>query len=119
MSEARHRRIESELQRVLAELVGRAVKDPRVGNLTITAVALAPDMASARVYFVPFGTDHDPESVRAALSHAAGFLRGEAGRRLRLRHAPRLEFVFDDSLDRAQHLTELIDQAVARGRGQE
>jgi len=107
------------MQRVLAELIGRAVKDPRVGNVTITAVALAPDMASARVFFVPFGTGHDPEGVRAALTHAAGFLRGEAGRRLRLRHAPRLEFVFDDSLDRARQLTDLIDQAVARERGQE
>ncbi len=110
-TQARHRRIESELQRTLAELVAREVKDPRVGNVTITAVRIAPDLSTARVFFTPFASQHAPEEVRAGLTHAGGFLRGEAGRRLRLRHAPRLEFVFDDSFDKAAKLTALIDQA--------
>lgn len=113
MADARHRRIEAEMQRVLAELVSREVKDPRVGNVTITAVALAADLGTARVYFVPFASTHPAQEVGAALTHAGGFLRGEVGRRLRLRHAPRLEFVFDDSIDRAQRLTNLIEGAVA------
>ncbi|MGQ0833563.1 MAG: 30S ribosome-binding factor RbfA [Gammaproteobacteria bacterium] len=116
MSEARRSRLEGELQRVLAELIARAVKDPRVGNVTITAVALAPDLATARVYFVPFAGHHAPADVRAGLTHAGGFLRGEVGRRLGLRHAPRLEFLFDEQPDRAQRLTDLIDTAVAADR---
>jgi ribosome-binding factor A len=113
MAQARTQRIESEMQRVLAALIAREVKDPRVGNVTVTAVSVAPDMGSARVYFTPFASRHPPEQVASALAHAAGFLRGELGRRLRLRHCPRLEFVFDDSVEGAAHLTRLIDRAVA------
>jgi ribosome-binding factor A len=107
----RHRKIEAELQRVIAELVSREVKDPRVGNVTITAVSISPDLATARVFFVPFGAPQDAQAVQSALTHAGGFLRGQVGRRLGLRHAPRLTFEFDDSFDRAERLTHLIDQA--------
>jgi ribosome-binding factor A len=116
MSEARTRRIESEIQRVLAGLIARELKDPRVGNVTITAVSVAPDMGTARVYFTPFAGQHPPAQVRAGLTHAASFLRGELGRRLSLRHAPRLSFEFDDSAAGAARLTSLIDQAVAADR---
>jgi ribosome-binding factor A len=116
MSEARSRRIESEIQRVLAALIAREVKDPRVGNVTITAVKLAADMGTARVYFTPFAGRIPAEQVRTGLTHAASFLRGELGRRLSLRHAPRLEFIRDDSVEGAAHLTSLIDRAVAADR---
>jgi len=116
VSDSRNRRIEAELQRALAELVTRGVKDPRVGNVTITQVSLAADQSVAKVYFTPFASRHPPEEVRAGLTHAGGFLRGEVGRRLRLRHAPRLEFVFDDTIEKAAQLTDLINQAVAKDR---
>ena len=109
----RDRKIEAQIQRALSELVSREVKDPRVGNVTITAVAVTPDLKLARVFFVPFASSHPVEEVRAGLTHAARFLRGQLGRRLALRYAPRLEFVFDDSLDQAERLTHLIDSAVA------
>src|ERR1700756_4194054 len=112
MPEARTRRIESEIQRVLSELVAREVKDPRVGNVTITAVSLAADMGVAKVFFMPFASRNPAEEVRIGLTRAGGFLRGEVGRRLRLRHAPRLEFLYDDTADRASRLTRLIDRAV-------
>jgi ribosome-binding factor A len=124
----RRRKIESELQRVLAQLIAREVKDPRVGNVTLTGVRLAADMGVAKVFYAPFplrpaatGSEctgkpsmHPREEVQSGLTRAAGFLRGEAGRRLGLRHAPRLEFVFDDTAEKAARLTGLIDGAVAR-----
>jgi ribosome-binding factor A len=116
VSDSRNRKIEAELQRVMAELIQRGVKDPRVGNVTITQVSLAADQSSAKVYFTPFASKSSPEEVREGLTHAAGFLRGEVGRRLRLRHAPRLEFVFDDTIEKAAQLTDLINQAVAKDR---
>ncbi len=116
MSEARSRRIESEIQRLLAALIAREVKDPRVGNVTITAVQVARDMGTARVYFTPFASRVPHEQVLQGLTHAASFLRGELGRRLSLRHAPRLEFVFDESAAGAARLTSLIDRAVAADR---
>lgn len=111
-SSSRGRKIEAQMQRVLAGLISREVKDPRVGNVTITAVSLSPDMGLARVYFVPFASAHAPEEVRRGLTHAGGFLRGQVGRSLGLRHAPRLEFVLDDTAERAEGLTGLIDRAV-------
>ncbi|MDB6089669.1 MAG: ribosome-binding factor [Gammaproteobacteria bacterium] len=116
MAEARTRRIESEIQRVLSELISRGVKDPRVGNVTITAVSLAADMGVAKVFFIPFASRNPAEEVRIGLTSAGGYLRGEIGRRLRLRHAPRLEFVIDDTVDKAAHLTGLINRAVESDR---
>jgi ribosome-binding factor A len=116
MSEARTHRLEAEIQRTLAALIAREVKDPRVGNVTITAVQVAPDMGTARVYFTPFAGREPAAQVGLGLTHAASFLRGALGRRLSLRHAPRLEFVFDESAEGAARLTSLIDRAVAADR---
>jgi ribosome-binding factor A len=111
---ARTLRIESELQRVLSDLIRRELRDPRVGAVTITAVSALQDMSAVRVLFVPFGGAHSTEEVQAGLNRAAGFLRGEVGRRLGLRHAPKLEFEFDASIERADRLTNLIDTAVRK-----
>jgi ribosome-binding factor A len=99
------------MQRSLSEIVSREVKDPRVGSITITEVKIAADMSTARVFFTPFASKHSPEEVLEGLTRASGFLRGEVGRRLGLRHAPKLEFEFDDSFEKAAKLSELIDRA--------
>jgi len=109
---ARQQRIGAEMQRVLSELISREVRDPRVGMVTVTAVEVAPDLSVARVLFVPFGDRHPVTEVQAGLDRASGFLRGEVGRRVGLRHAPRLEFLFDETIERADRLTRLIDDAV-------
>ncbi len=116
MAQARNQRIESEIQRVLSALIAREVKDPRVGNDTITAVSVAADKATAKIFFTPFASLNPPEQVRLGLTRAAGFLRGELGRRLGLRHAPRLEFVYDDAAIGAERLSSLIASAVASDR---
>ena len=99
------------MQRALSEVISRELNDPRVGNVTITAVSVSPDMKSARVFFVPFASKNPVEKVSEGLQRASGFLRGEIARRLGLRHTPRLEFEFDESIERAARLTELIDKA--------
>ncbi len=104
------------MQRVLSTLVAREVRDPRVGNVTVTAVNVAPDLSTARIYFMPFGDKHSPEEVGEGLTRAAGFLRGELGRALQLRHAPKLEFVYDQQIENADKLTRLIDSAVKSDR---
>jgi ribosome-binding factor A len=105
-------RIEGEMQRVLSTLVSREVRDPRVGNITLTSVSVAPDLSTARIWFVPFGDKHTPEEVGEGLARASGFLRGELGRALQLRHAPKLEFIYDQQIEHADKLTRLIDGAV-------
>ena len=107
------------MQRALAALLQRGVKDPRVGRLTVTSVEVMQDLSAAKVWFVPFGRDLDPQAAQAqleGLKSASGFLRGEVARQLGLRHAPRLDFIPDTNLERAMHLTQLIDAAVASDR---
>jgi ribosome-binding factor A len=103
--------MEAQMQRVLAELIPREVKDPRVGPVTVTQVALVPDLSQARIFIVPFGAAGKHPDALAGLRAAAGFLRGEVGRAVGLRHAPRLDFVLDDSFDRAAALDALISAA--------
>jgi ribosome-binding factor A len=106
----RQQKIGAQLQRVLSELISREVNDPRVGNVTITSVSVSPDMKAARVYYVPFASQNPPEQVQEGLKRASGFLRREVAHQLGLRYTPRLEFVFDESIDRAARLTGLINK---------
>ena len=109
----RSERVEEQIHRLLAELVRREVKDPRVGAVTITTVELSRDLSHAKVYFVPFDAHRDAAEVAAALGSAAGFLRVQLKKHLRMRQVPELEFVADESIDRAARLAALINAAVA------
>ncbi len=118
-SSARAVRIAAQMQRSLAGLLRRGVKDPRVGNVTVTAVELAADLSVAQVHFLPFASSQAPAEVEAGLRSAAGYLRGEVARELGLRHAPRLDFQLDTQIEKAHRLTELIDRAVGTDRARE
>ena len=109
----RAERVEEQILRLLAELVRREVKDPRVGAVTITAVELSRDLSHAKVYFLPFDAKRVPGDVAAALGSAAGFLRVQLKKHLRMRHVPELHFLPDESIDRAARLSALISAAVA------
>ena len=109
----RAERVEEQILRLLADLVRREVKDPRVGLVTFTAVELSRDLSHAKVYFVPFDARREASEVGAALGSAAGFLRVHLKKHLKMRHAPELHFVPDESIDRAARLSALINAAVA------
>jgi ribosome-binding factor A len=108
----RAKRVEEQILRLLAELIRREVKDPRVGPVTITAVELSRDLSHAKVYFLPFDAKRSSTEVGAALGSAAGFLRIHLKQHLKMRHAPELHFVPDESIDRAAKLSALISAAV-------
>lgn len=114
---SRTRRIGEQMQRELADLLRTEVKDPRVERVTVSEVNVAGDLSSARIYVTRLGGD--PEAVAeavTALRGAAGFLRRELARRIRLRTIPELRFLEDTSFDRGAHLSKLIDDAVAEDR---
>ncbi|MBU6420528.1 MAG: 30S ribosome-binding factor RbfA [Gammaproteobacteria bacterium] len=110
-------RIGELLQRELAELILREVKDPRVQRVTVTAVDVAPDLSHARALISVLGAEAPQPEVVQALNHAAGFLRHELGRRLKLRSIPELRFSYDETLDRAARLEALIARANAPAQG--
>ena len=109
-------RVAAQVQRSLALLLRRGIKDPRVGNVTVTSVSVAPDLTVAQVRVLPFGSGHGAEETLAGLRSAAGYLRGAVARDLNLRRAPRLEFALDAELERAHQVSELIDRALRDDR---
>lgn len=111
----RSRRLAEQIRETLADIVWREMKDPRAAGVSFTAVEVTTDLEHAKVWFtcLPGG---EADAAQAALQRAAGFLRTELARRLRVRTVPRLNFVHDESIARAAHLSELIDQAVAEDR---
>jgi ribosome-binding factor A len=112
----RSRRLEEQLLRLLADLVRREVKDPRIGAVTLTAVEVSPDLSHATVYFLPFGMGKDPAPVAEGLGKAAGYLRTLVGKQLTLRHTPQLHFKLDTTLEKGMALNALIKEAVADDR---
>ena len=112
----RSRRMGEEVQRLLSDLIRRELKDPRVGDVTITEVRVNKDMSCARVFFSCLEDDADVEGVTDALRHAAGYLRSQLASRIRSRTVPELRFEYDVSLKRGSDLDQLIADAVARER---
>jgi ribosome-binding factor A len=110
---SRSLRVADQIQRELANLIRLEVKDPRVGMVTLTGVEVTPDYAHAKVFFTLLGTAAQQEAAQRALTHAAGFLRGQIGRRIKIHTTPELHFVFDESVERGARLSQLIDSAVA------
>jgi ribosome-binding factor A len=112
----RARRVEEQLKRLLAELIRREVKDPRVGLITITSAEVSRDLTHAKVFFTPFAGVGDAEAALEALRHASGYLRHQVRNQMRLRVAPELDFHIDDSVERGARLSALIHDAVESDR---
>jgi ribosome-binding factor A len=113
----RSRRVAEQIQRELSDIIRLELKDPRVGMITVTDVEVTRDNAYARVYFTLLGDAARAEETTAVLEHAAGFLRSQLARRLRLRTVPQLQFRFDASVERGMRISRLIDEAVAGASG--
>lgn len=112
-------RVADQLQQELAVLIQREVKDPRLGMVTVSGVTVSRDLGYADVYVTLLG-ENDAERIKEnlkVLKRAAGFLRSQVARRIKLRHVPELRFHYDESVVRGQRLSSLIDQAVASDRG--
>lgn len=112
----RTERLNDLIRAELSELLRRKVKDPRVASVSVTAVATTPDVSQAKVMvslLEPAAEPPKAEAALAGLSRAAGFLRGELGRRLRLKKAPELRFEIDHAVQesaRLDHLLEALEQ---------
>ena len=105
-------RLADQIQRDLADMIRREVKDPRVGLVTITGVEVSRDLSHAKVYVSSLAAEDTHHVTVEALQHAAGFLRARLGHALRVRQVPELHFVYDESVARGIRLSQLIDAAV-------
>lgn len=104
-------RIAEQIQRDLAELIPREVRDPRALLITLTGVELTPDYAHAKVFFTTLSGD--PEAAREALQEKAGWLHSLLFKRLHIHTVPMLHFVHDQSVEQGVKMSRLIDEANA------
>lgn len=107
-------RVADQIQRELADLLQNEIKDPRISQVTLTAVEVSRDYAYAKVFYTTLDGQDENAVVEKGLKHAAGFLRTGLSKRIHLRQTPQLIFVYDKSVERGAHLSQLIDKAIAK-----
>ena len=117
MDEARTRRLAERIAKIVAELLERRIKDPRLGFVTVTEVRLTGDLREAKVFYTVLGSVEEREESAAALRSATGIIRSEVGRLIGLRHTPSLEFIADALPEDSLRIDELV--ATARQRDEE
>jgi ribosome-binding factor A len=113
MSSPRVRKVADRIHVIVAEMLERRIKDPRLGFLTVTDVRVSGDTQHATVFYTVMGGAEAIDSTAAALSSATGLIRSEVGKQLGVRHTPSLEFVLDAVPENARHIDELLVQARA------
>lgn len=119
--DARVRRLADRIKMIVAELLEKRVKDPRLGFVTITDVRVTGDMREATIFYTVLGEHADLEQTKAALDSAKGMIRSEVGRLTGVRFTPFLHFVPDAVPAQAARIEELLKQAAeddaARAQG--
>jgi ribosome-binding factor A len=111
MNQARVNQLADRIRVIVAGMLERRVKDPRLGFVTVTDVRLTGDLRDATVFYTVFGGDQDRAGTAAALASATGMIRSEVGRQLGLRHTPSLRFVPDAVPENAAHIEDLLRRA--------
>ena len=110
MGKKYQRRVSDLIRSRLADLLKRKANDPRLHMVTITDVVVTPDARHADVHFSVLGGAEEQAETQAGLESAAGWLRRELGRRLRLRNTPSLTFHYDPSMERGEHIVGILDE---------
>src|SRR4030095_7184140 len=108
MSSPRVRKIADRIQVIVAEMLERRIKDPRLGFVTITDARMTNDLREATVFSTVYRTPEERAGTGAAVPSATGVIRAEVGRQTGLRHTPSLEFRPDVLPDSARTIEELV-----------
>ena len=110
MTSDRMRRVDEAMREVLSAAITSELKDPRVGFVTVTAVETSSDLRHARVFMSVLGNESVRRRSLHGLRSAHGYLQRRVADELRIKHTPTLDFVYDDTLDRAERIEELLER---------
>lgn len=110
MSQVRANRVAEQMKKELGDIIGRKLKDPRVGFITVTDVAVTGDLQLATVYITSLGNEREKQETLKGLEKAKGFIRSEIAKRIRLRITPELSFEFDASTEYGNKIDQLLRQ---------
>lgn len=105
---SRPERVADQIRAEVTMMIARELHDPGVGFVTVTRVQVSPDLHHARVFYTSLGDEAARKTTARALERAAGFMRRQIGRRLRLRHAPEIHFEFDGSIGHQDRVEQLL-----------
>ena len=108
----RNSRLNEQFKREISDILTRKVRDPRIGHVLVTEVRVTSDLWVAKVFFRLLDADRDRKEVTEGLAAAAPFLRKELGRILRIRRIPELRFQYDDTLDSATRIEEVLREVL-------
>lgn len=106
----RANRVGEQMKKELSDIIGRKIKDPRIGFVTVTDVQVTGDLQQAKVFISVLGDDEQKENTLKGLAKAKGFIRSEIGHRIRLRKTPEIIFEFDESVDYGNRIESLLHQ---------
>lgn len=110
LSYKRSERVADQIRAEIADVLMRKVKDPRIGFVTVTAVEVADDLRHAKVFVSILEDAHSREKTLKVLFKAAGFIRSELGKRLRLKFLPQLTFHLDESAQKTAQILHLLEE---------
>jgi ribosome-binding factor A len=122
MNPARTRKLGERIAQIVAEMLERRIKDPRLGFVTVTEARVTGDLREATVFYTVYGSDADQAGTAAALASATGLIRSEVGRQTGIKHTPSISFELDKVPDTARSIEDLVarareaDAAVAASR---
>ena len=108
MAKHRANRLAEALKEEISQMIREELKDPRLGFITVTDVEVAEDLGHAKVYVSVLGSTQEIKDSLDALNRAAGFVRTEIGKRIRLRHVPEIVFKYDASIEKGAHIAKLL-----------
>jgi ribosome-binding factor A len=101
-------RVADQIRAEVTTIIARELHDPGVGFVTVTRVQVSPDLQHARVFFTSLGDQIAKQNTARALERAAGFMRRQIGKRLRLRRTPELQFTFDETVAHQDRVEQLL-----------
>ena len=111
--QGRPQRLGDLIQREVSDLIRLEVRDPRVGMITITSVDVSPDMSHAKIFFTVLEKEELRETLEG-LGRSAGFLRSQLAKRIKMYTTPELRFAYDESVERGDQVSRLIDKALQK-----
>lgn len=107
-------RINSEVQKVLAEVIRTELKDPRIKMMTsVVDVFVAPDLKTCKAWISVFGTDEEKLDTIAGLNSAKGFIKNRIAKELNMRNTPQIEFVLDSSIEYGANMSKMINDVMS------
>jgi ribosome-binding factor A len=112
-SRPRARKLGDRIAEIVAEMLERRIKDPRLGFVTVTEARLTGDLREATVFYTVYGSDDEVAGTAAALSSASGLIRSEVGKQTGLKHTPSISFIRDTVPDSARAIEDLVARARA------